>query len=138
MHIEVITDNNKFLELAALVSGMYKSLDPEYSEFQAVASLMEMLKQPDFTCIGMFDSNNKLIGISLGYYFSKNKFYFSGFYVIMKNNKGIKKLIDFSFALIKEKGYTSWLVDSTNPNMSSIMEKYSAKVKHVQYEGCLA
>jgi hypothetical protein len=135
MQIQVLEDNNRFLELSILVNEMYKSIDPDISEFGAVNTLANAIAQPDFTAIVLVDEDNRLAGFTIGHFFNKKSFYFLGIYVIIKNNEWTKKLIDFSFAHIKEKGYTSWLVDATNPNISSIMEKYGAISKFVRYEG---
>lgn len=136
MEIRPITDDNEFLALQALVVAMYKSIDSSITEFGASNTLHTFLREPDFTAIGVY-RDGSLIGFTIGHLFNKKSFLFTGIYVMIRNNECIKKLIEFSFAHIKEKGYSSWLVDATNPNISSIMEKYGAQPKFVRYEGVL-
>jgi len=125
--------NEYIVQLIDLNVEMYKEIDPSLNAVQAVHLLMNPLTtQPDFLAIGLYD-NDILIGFVTGWASAKNVFYFSGIYVIIKNNEWTKKLIDFSFDFIKERGYTSWECDATNPNISSILEKYGATVKYTRY-----
>ena len=135
MEIRLIDDDNCFLELATLVTKMYKSIDSNITEYGAVNTLMHSIQQEDFICIGLFNDNNALVGCTFGHFFNKKSFYFTGIYVILKNNEWTKKLIDYSFDYIRERGYSSWLVDTTNPNISSIIEKYGATPKYTRYQG---
>ena len=119
-----------FLELNVL---MYKSIDPTINDFGAVNTVVhEINNMEGFVAIGMYD-NDMLVGFMKGYCFSKKLFHFSGIYVIMKNNKDTKQLIEYSLDLVKEKGYSAWSVDTTNSNISSIVEKYGAKVSYTRY-----
>lgn len=136
MEIKPIVDDNEFLALQALVVAMYKEIDPAITEFGASNTLHSFIKENDFTAIGLY-KEAKLVGFTMGHFFNKKSFLFTGIYVIIRNNEWTKKLIDFSFAHIKEKGYSFWLVDATNPNISSIMEKYKARPAFIRYEGVL-
>lgn len=133
--IKVVTDSD-FDKLCMLTVAMYKAIDPNITPFGAINSLMYFVTQEDFTVIGLF-KNNELVGFTFGYKFETKRFLFAGIYVMIKNNERTKKIIDFSFAYIKEIGYTSWQVDATNPNIGSIMQKYGAVQKFVRYEGAL-
>lgn len=134
MEIRLITDND-FKQFSSLVIDMYKEVDIEISEFQALNLLLhEYHAFEDFIAIGLFEED-KLVGCTFGRKFKEKSFYFSGIYVIMKNNKWTKKLIDFSFAHIKEKGYADWLVDASNSNIGSIMQKYNAIPSYTRYKG---
>lgn len=125
--------NDELIPLLTLAVDMYKEIDPSINEFGAVGTIMHWaVNQQDFTAIGLFE-DNKLVGFVTGHFLEKKVFYFSGIYVIIKNNKWTKELIDYSFALIKEKGYSAWAVDATNGNISSIMEKYGAVKKYTRY-----
>jgi len=128
-----IIQNENFLDLISLNYEMYKSIDSSINSVGATSTLMHFLAQPDFIPFGLFDNNNKLVGFVTGYKFSKNMFHFSGIYVIIKNNRNLKKLINFCFAYIKELGYSTWQVDATNGNISSIMEKYGATKQYTRY-----
>lgn len=136
MEIRPIVDDNEFLALQALVVAMYKEIDPTITEFGASNTLHNFIKENDFTAIGLY-KGAKLIGFTMGHFFAKKSFLFTGIYVMIRNNEWTKKLIDFSFACIKEKGYYFWLVDATNPNISSMMEKYGAMPKYTRYQGVL-
>lgn len=127
--------NEDFLEFLPLNLDMYKSIDSTVNAVGATATLThDIMTKKDFILIGLFDDvSNKLIGFTSGYGMEKNIFYFSGIYVIIKNNDKTKKLIDFSFDYIKQMGYTSWEVDTRNENISSIMEKYGAKKVYTKY-----
>ncbi len=132
MEIKEIS-NEDFMALACLRAAMYKEMDPSINSFGAVNTLVhEINTKSDFIAIGLFE-DNALVGFVNGYAMSKNVFYFSGIYVIIRNNEWIKKLIDHSFTFIKDKGYSAWQVDATNGNISSIMEKYGASVKYTRY-----
>ncbi len=136
MEIKQILDDNQFKAITALVIDMYKSIDSSITEFGAVNTFMHYMRQEDFILIGLYEKDT-LVGITFGHKFRKKSFIFCGIYVIIKNNRHLKSLIDFSFATIKEKGYDTWLVDATNPNITSIMQKYNATIKHVRLEGAL-
>jgi hypothetical protein len=134
VHLRLLDDND-FGQLAQLAVSMYSEMDKGVNPFQAINTLIYCVNtQEDFLAIGLFDED-KLVGCTFGHKFQKNVFYFCGIHVIMKNNKWTKKIIDFSFATIKEKGYTSWLVDTTNNNIGSIMQKYNAQHKYTRYQG---
>jgi hypothetical protein len=136
MEIRRLTEND-FKQFSALVIDMYKEVDATINEFQALNMLMhEVHGHDDFMAFGWFN-DKKLVGMSYGRKFNKKSFYFSGIYVIIRNNEGLKKLIDFSFATIKDSGYTSWLADASNPNIQSILQRYDVAVKFIQYEGKL-
>jgi hypothetical protein len=125
-------ENKDLLAFLSLNILMYKAMDANINEFGAVNTTMyEINTGEDFTAIGLFD-DNKLVGFMKGYCFTKNLFHFSGIYVIIKNNKNTKLLIESTLELV-EKKYSSWSVNTTNRNISSIVEKYGAKVKHTQY-----
>lgn len=128
-----LVQNEDFMQLATLVADMYKAIDPGINEFQAMNTLLHFINtQPNFTAIGLYDGT-ALAGFVLGHELNKKVFYFSGIYVIIKNNEWTKKMIDFSFAHIKQLGYSAWEVDATNSNIASIMEKYGATVKYTRY-----
>lgn len=141
MDLRVIIDN-EFDQLMNLVFKMYKDINADITPFGAANTLMhDILTREGFLAIGLFNDDNTLVGFSTGYSetnkFEKKLFYFSGIYVIMRNNRNLKKLIDFSFAKIKELGYTNWLVDATNPNILSILKKYSGEELYTRLEGKL-
>ncbi len=121
------------MQLVDLTVDMYKEMDVGVNPFQAVNTLIAYINNAkDFTAIGLYDGQT-LVGFVTGYQQNEKTFYFSGIYVIIKNNEWTKKIIDFSFALIEERGYDSWEVDATNDNISSIMEKYGAVPKYTRY-----
>lgn len=125
--------NDELLQLVALTTQMYKEIDPAINNFGAMATLVhDIQNKPDFFALGLF-KGAELVGFTTGYGVSKKVFYFSGIYVIIKNNKHVKNLIDFSFAFIKDKGYSAWQADATNGNISSILEKYGAEAKYTRY-----
>lgn len=125
--------NKDLMQLFPLLIEMHKAMDPETNEFGAINTFMcEINTKEDFTVIGLYDGD-KLMGFVKGYCFSKNMFYFSGIYVIMKNTIYTKQLIEYCFDLVKQKGYSAWSLDATNGNISSIIEKYGAKVKYTRY-----
>lgn len=132
MEIKLIP-NEDFMQLCELTVDMYKEIDPNINAFQAINTLLAYINTGrDFVAIGLYDEG-ALVGFVTGLQHTEKTFYFSGIYVIMKNNEWSKKIIDFSFAHIQELGYTAWEVDATNPNICSIMEKYGAKVKCTRY-----
>lgn len=136
VHLRVLTDDD-FGQLCDLAIAMYAEMDSSINAFQAVNTLMYCVQsQEDFLAMGLFDKD-KLVGCTFGHKFNKKVFYFCGIYVMIRNNKWTKKIIDFSFAAIKDKGYTSWLVDTTNSNIGSIMLKYKALPKYTRYAGDL-
>lgn len=125
--------NSDLVQLIELNIDMYKSIEPEANEFGATNTLFfEANTKENFITIGLYDGA-KLIGFVKGHKFSKKLFLFTGIYVKIKNNKNTKKLIDYCFKLVKDMGYSAWAVDATNSNISSIMEKYGAKVQHTRY-----
>jgi hypothetical protein len=126
-------DNTELTQLLELAILMYKVIDPSVNEFGAINTVMyEINTKEDFTAIGLFD-DNKLVGFMSGYCFSKKQFHFSGIYVIIKNNEWTKQLIEYCLDLIKQKGYSAWSVDTTNGNISSIVEKYGAEPLYTRY-----
>lgn len=132
MEIKEILNSDLF-DLTVLTADMYKLIDPSVNNFGAMNILVHDINtKPNYFAIGLYD-DDKLVGFTTGYGMSKNVFYFSGIYVIIKNNEWVKKLIDYSFAFIKDKGYSAWQVDATNGNISSIMEKYGATAKYTRY-----
>lgn len=125
--------NSDLVQLLELAIKMYKVIDPTTNEFGAVNTVMyEINTKEDFTAIGLYDED-KLVGFMTGYCFSKKQFHFSGIYVIIKNNEWTKQLIEYCLDLIKQKGYSAWSVDTTNGNISSIVEKYGAKELYTRY-----
>ena len=125
--------NNEFLQLINLNYEMYKTIDSAINSVGATATLIhEIMSKRDFYAIGLYEDTD-LVGFVTGYQENEKVFYFSGIYVIIKNNEWTKKLIDFSFSFIKDKGYSAWQVDATNGNISSIMEKYGAIAKYTRY-----
>lgn len=132
MEIKLI-ENKDFMQLAELTVEMYAAIDPNINPFQAVNTLLAFINQgKNFTAIGLYD-DEVLVGFVIGYELKEKTFYFSGIYVIIKNNEWTKKIIDFSFAHIEELGYEAWEVDATNSNVCSIMDKYGATVKYTRY-----
>jgi len=127
--------NSDFLDVLPLNLEMHRCINASVNSVGATATLInDIMTKNDCIIIGLFDDvSNKLIGFTSGYGMEKNIFYFSGIYVIIKNNDKTKKLIDFSFDYIKQMGYTSWEVDTRNENISSIMEKYGAKKVYTRY-----
>ncbi|PIR06685.1 MAG: hypothetical protein COV55_02930 [Candidatus Komeilibacteria bacterium CG11_big_fil_rev_8_21_14_0_20_36_20] len=132
MDIRVLK-NEDIIQLLALSTEMYKSINNLVNDFGAINTVIhEINTQQDFTAVGLFDVD-KLVGFTKGYYFSKKIFHFSGIYVIMKNTKFTKDLIDFSLNLVKEKGYSAWTAKASNSNISSILQtKYNAQVDYTQ------
>jgi hypothetical protein len=132
MEIRII-NNEDFLQLVNLTAEMYKSIDITINNVGSTATLVnDVLNKPNFCAIGLYEEN-ALQGFVTGYEWSKNVFYFSGIYVTIKNNEWTKKLIEFCFTFVKDKGYSAWQVDATNGNISSIMEKYGATAKYTRY-----
>lgn len=126
-------ENKDMVQFLALAIDMYQAIDSTVNEFGAINSIMhEINTKEDFSAIGLFEKD-KLMGFVKGHCFSKKLFHFSGIYVIIKNNKFTKQLIEYCFDLVKQKGYSAWSVDATNSNISSIMEKYGASIKHTRY-----
>lgn len=130
-------ENSDFLALLPLVVEMYRAIDKNINEVGAVATVLnDMLSQQDYLVLGMFDEG-KLSGFVAGHYFQQNSeqktFYFSAIYVMIKNKIQTKELIEYAFEYIKSKGYSAWLADATNGNISSILEKYGASIKYTRY-----
>lgn len=121
------------MELAKLNADMYKSIDKNINDFQATNTLVALINGTvNFTAIGLYE-NDVLMGMVHGYEEKPGEFHFSGLYMAIKNSEWGQKLIEYSFILIEERGYTAWEVDATNPNIASIMEKYGAQVKYTRY-----
>lgn len=132
MEVKLIR-NEDFMQLAELCCEMYKAIDPSINEFQAVNTLINQINtEKAFLAVGLYDGT-ALAGLVLGHEYNEKTFYFSGIYVIIKNNASTKQLIEFSFDHIKKLGYTAWEVDATSDNVASIMEKYGAKAKYTRY-----
>lgn len=121
--------NEDFLQLVCLNAKMYH---PEFNSVGATATLLALLKEEDFIALGLYDEE-VLVGFTHGHKLKDTVFYFSGIYVEPKNRLKTKEIIDFSFAHIRHLGYTAWEVDTSNPNVSSIMEKYGAAIKSTKY-----
>lgn len=119
------------MNLAQMYCLMYEC--KEYNAFQAVNTLVNDINTTEnFLAIGLFDED-KLVGFTAGHKLRDGVFYFSGIYLSLKNSDWTQKIIDFSFAHIKELGYTAWELDATNDNISSIMRKYGATVKSTKF-----
>ena len=132
MELKVLSNDN-VLEFLPLVVEMYKEMDSSINQVGAIGTVMlDLLNKNDFTAIGLY-IDGVLSGIVLGYYFENKTFYFSGIYVMIKNKIYTKELIEYSFEHIREKGYSAWLADATNGNISSILEKYGAKKQYTRY-----
>lgn len=136
--IRPLTDKD-FEALLTLNAMMYREIDESINYFQATNTLITLINgMTNFTAIGLFNANGLLIGFTSGYEINKKCFHFSGIYVMMKINKSLKSLIDFSFAFIKDKGYETWTVDATNTNIQSILcNKYNANEKFTRLLGVL-
>jgi len=129
--------NDDLLELIPLYTVMIKSIDESANTFGAINTLMhEISTKEGFIAVGLF-SKKELIGFMTGYCFAKKLFHFSGIYVKVKNNSGLKTLIEFSLDLIRNKGYSAWSSNATNSNISSIMQKYGAKAVYTRFRGDL-
>lgn len=125
--------NSYLLQLLELNIAMHKHINSETNEYGATATLIhDINNQEDFTALGLYDED-KLIGFTTGYKFSKKCFLFSGIYVIIKNSKDLANLIQSSFDLAKSKGYSAWIADATNSNISSILEKFGATPVYTRY-----
>ena len=136
MSIRELT-NDDLLELLPLYTSMVLSLDKEVNVFGAINTLVhEIATKEDFIAIGLF-RKTELIGFMTGYCFAKKLFHFSGIYVKVKNNSGLKTLIEFCLDLIRDKGYSAWSSNATNSNISSIMQKYGAKAVYTRFRGDL-
>lgn len=132
MEIRLI-DNGDFIQLCLLAAKMYAEIDPSTNQFGAVNTLVnDATRQSDFKAIGLYDGD-QLQGFVTGYGMNEKVFYFSGIYVMIKQNEWTKKLIDFSFDFIRIKGYSAWTADATNGNISSILEGYGAEPKYTRY-----
>lgn len=125
--------NQDMLAFLDLNIKMYKAIDPSINEFGAINIVVtEINNEKDFKAIGLY-FDDKLMGFVRGHCFSNKMFHFTGIYVIMKNNKHTKELIEYCFKLIEDEGYSAWFVDANNSNISSIMEKYGAVPKYTRY-----
>ena len=128
-----IIENADFLQLVNMVPKMYAAIDGSINSFQAINTLMHFVNtQENFLAIGLYDED-VLTGFTMGHSLANGVFYFSGIYIEAKNSRYTKLLIDFSFDLIKGKGYSGWQVDATCSNIASIMEKYGAEVLYTRY-----
>ncbi len=133
MEYRLIT-NNEFFSLAALNSLMYQEINQEINEFQSINTLIHFINSggKSFVAIGAYN-DNELVGFTHGKALLNNKFEFLGIYLLPSFRSNTKNLIDFSFDFIEKSGYTGWEVDATNPNISSIMEKYGATIRYTRY-----
>lgn len=132
MEIKLI-GNDDFMQLVELNAAMYKSIDSNINDFQATNTLLTLINTgKNFTAIGLYE-DNVLMGLVHGFEIVPGEFNFTGLYVTTKNNEWTQKLIEYAFILIEERGYTAWEVEATNKNISSIMEKYGAKIKYTKY-----
>ena len=126
-------ENEDMLRYMDLNIRMFKTIDDTINPFGAINHVVhEITTKEDYKAIGMYD-DDELVGFLSGYCFSTKKFHFSGIYVIMKNNKNLSELIDFTLELIKNEGYSAWSVDTTNSNITSIVEKYGATAKSTRF-----
>jgi uncharacterized membrane protein len=115
---------------------MYKQCYPEANAFLAINTLVnEINSKPNFMAFGLCNKKNELIGISTGYAIENKCFYFSGFYVKIKNTINTKNLIELSLAQVEELMFDKWECDTHNKNMQSMLEKYGAKLKSVRLVG---
>ena len=129
--------NEDLLDLLPLYVNMISAIDKDTNTFGAINTLMnEINTKKDFSAVGLYKGDT-LIGFMSGYCFTKKQFHFSGIYVKIKNNSGLKTLIDFSLALVKSKGYSAWSSNASNSNISSIMRKYGAKAVSGKFLGVL-
>lgn len=127
-------ENDNFLPLAALHAQFHQTLPVRADPFAATLLLVQDITQrTDFRAWGLFE-DSKLSGFVIGYAESKKSFYFSGLYVIIKLNKSLKQFIEHCFTDIAKDGYTSWEVDCTNKNITSMMEKYGAAPMYTRYK----
>lgn len=124
-------NNTHLFEFARLYADML-STHTDYSAFQALHYLVNKIAEKEFMAFGLFNDKEELVGFSCGWIEEKKVFYFSGIYVIIKNTKWTKKLIDFSFEQVG-KFCDAWECDATNSNIASILEKYGAKVVKTTY-----
>lgn len=132
MEIKLI-DNTDFMQLVDLNAKMYKSIQNSINDFQATNTLINMINTgTNFTAIGLYDEA-VLKGLVHGFENKPGCFYFTGLYIEGKNTEWTQKLIEYSFNLVEERGYTSWELDATNKNISSMMEKYGAVIKYTKY-----
>lgn len=132
MEIKLIEDKD-FMQLADLTVEMYQSINKNITALGAVNTLMAFINGgQDYLAIGLYDGP-VLLGFAQGNRIHETAFYWSGFYMSVKNTEWTEKLIDYCFDFIKERGYKSWELDATNPNIGSMMKKYGAKVKFTRY-----
>lgn len=132
MEVKIIL-NDDFVQLMDLNIAMYKSIDPRINAFQATNTLMTFINGGTcFTAFGLYDGP-ELVGFVTGCQENEQTFYFSGIHLAIKDGEQLKKLIEFCFAWAKEQGYKCWSADATNPNISSILEKYGAKPIFTKY-----
>lgn len=125
--------NEQFMELAILYVEMNKVLSCQVPSAPALYTLThDLANKPDFIALGLYE-NERLGGFVTGYALSKKTFYFSGIYVKIKN-KNVRILVEKSFSLIKDMGYTSWEADCNNDNIASILSKYGAKPIYTRFK----
>lgn len=126
-------ENTEFMDLCDLVVQMYSAIDKNINSFQAVNTLMHFINSTsDFIALGLY-SEDVLVGFVMGNAINDTTFNYTGIFTLGRNNKDLKLLIEESFKFVEDKGYKAWEVDATNENISSIMEKYGAKVKYTRY-----
>lgn len=132
MQVKLI-ENDDFMQLVELNAKMYSSIDSNINSFQATNTLVTFINQGiNFTAIGLYE-DGVLMGFVHGYEEKPSCFCFTGLYVDVKNSEWTKKLIEFSFELIEDRGYKSWELEATNDNISSIIEKYGASIVYKKY-----
>lgn len=125
--------NEEFIKFAMLNALMYQEIAPDINEYQATNTLTALVSSnKNFLGLGAYE-DDELVGFSHGINISAKTYEFTGLYMLPTFRKHISGLIEYSFAYIKDLGYIKCEVDSTNPNMSSIMEKYDASVKYTRY-----
>lgn len=125
--------NEDLMQFLELNIKMYNDIAPTTNPFGAVNTVVyEINNYEDFKAIGLYDGE-KLMGFVRGYCFSKKLFHFSGIYVIIKNSKHTRELIEYCFKLIADEGYSAWQLDANNGNISSIIEKYGAVLQSTRY-----
>lgn len=123
------------MQLATLYVKMYEEMNVGVNPFQAVNTLVHAVnKQVGFLAVGVYEEG-VLTGFIVGYEFSENVFYFASLYMTKKNSGNLKKLIDYSLAIVKDDlKYTSWVLDAHNENMALMAEKYGAELQSIRYK----
>lgn len=132
MEIRII-ENKDFIDLVQLTTEMYQEINPKINAFQATNSLIHMINnEVNFFAIGLYDEDI-LMGFVTGHELTETTFLFTGIYISFRNSEEIKRLIEYSFDFIKDKGYKAWEADANNANISSILEKYGASIRYTRY-----